>query len=404
MRNRFVPGYLIATAIVLLVIVYGSLYPFEFHEPAGGVGPLATLILTWRVPSAGLGDLAANILLYVPLGFFGALSIRSGKRIGNRLVLPIALGLVLCVAMELAQYYDAGRVTSLADVYLNTSGTALGALAGMIVGSDFRWPYGSKLFDEPVPCLLFIAWLGYRLFPYVPTTDLHKYWDALKPIVLTPSLPPYDIFRYTVMWLTISHIIEAILGQNRSRVLIPTIVAATFAAKVMIVTKVLTVAEIIGAMLAFSLWLVALRASTRMRFAAATGLLAALVVAERLEPFYFTPFENHFGWIPFLSLMNGSLEVNIQSFLEKFFLYGSLIWLLTVSGMRLTGAAIVVSATLFLTSMAEIYLPNRSAEITDAVMALLIAAMFGLTGQVSKNAKSVALQPQPPRNDVPLHL
>jgi VanZ family protein len=404
MRDRFVSGYLIATAIILLVIVYGSLYPFEFREPDGGLGPFTTLILTWNVRPAGLGDLGANILLYFPLGFFGALSIRGGKGFGNRLIFPIVLGLALCVGMELLQYYDVGRVTNFSDVYLNTSGTALGALAGLIVGTDFRWPYAQKLFAEPIPCLLFIAWLGYRLFPYVPTTDLHKYWDALKPVVLTPSLSPYDLFRYTVMWLTISHIVEAIVGQSRSRVLIPGIVAGTFAAKIMIVTKVLTVAEILGAILAFSLWIVVLRASTRVRFAAAAVLLAALVVAERLQPFYFSPFENHFGWIPFLSLMEGSLEVNIQSFLEKFFLYGSLMWLLTMSCMRLSGAAILVSATLFATSMVEIYLPNRSAEITDAVMALLIAAMFGLIGQVSKNTKAVTLQAQPPRNDVPLHL
>jgi len=392
MRDRFVPGYLIATALILLVIVYGSLYPFEFHEPNGGVGALTTLILTWNVPPAGLGDLGANVLLYFPLGFFGVLSVRAGKRIGNRLIPTILLGFALCVTMELIQYYDAGRVTNFSDVYLNTSGTALGAVAGLIVGTDFRWPYARKAFAAPVPCLLFVAWLAYRLFPYVPTTDLHKYWDALKPIVLTPSLPLYDFFRYTVMWLTISHIIEAIVGQNRSRVLIPIMVAGTFAAKIMIVTKVLTVAEILGAILAFALWVMALRMSVRIRFAAAAVLLAALVIAERLEPFYFTPFENHFGWIPFLSLMEGSLEVNIQSFLEKFFLYGSLMWLLTASGMRLSGAAILVSATLFVTSMVEVYLPNRSAEITDAVMALLIGAMFGLIGQVSKNAKALALQ------------
>jgi len=27
----------------------------------------------------------------------------------------------------------------------------------------------------------------------VPTIDLHKYWDTLKPIVLTPNLSTYDL-------------------------------------------------------------------------------------------------------------------------------------------------------------------------------------------------------------------
>ena len=39
---------------------------------------------------------------------------------------------------------------------------------------------------------------------------------------------------------------------------------------------------------------------------------------------------------------------------------------------------VVVAAILFITSYAEAYLPNRSAEITDTVMALIIGAIFAL--------------------------
>ena len=50
----------------------------------------------------------------------------------------------------------------------------------------------------------------YRLYPYVPTIDLHKYWDALKPVVFHPRPTGYDLFRYTAIWLTIGSLIESV--------------------------------------------------------------------------------------------------------------------------------------------------------------------------------------------------
>jgi hypothetical protein len=49
----------------------------------------------------------------------------------------------------------------------------------------------------------------------------------------------------------------------------------------------------------------------------------------------------------------------------------------TAFGRRLP-AAVFVAALLFATSWAETWLPGRSAEITDALMALMIAAVFAL--------------------------
>src|SRR5258707_1080227 len=76
--------------------------------------------------------------------------------------------------------------------------------------------------------------------------------------------------------------------------------------------------------------------------------------------------------------MQGSIDVDVLSFLEKFFLYGSLIWLLVEAGISHRSSTLSVGGTLLVTSIAETYLPHRSAEITDALMALLIAVIFAL--------------------------
>jgi hypothetical protein len=115
-------------------------------------------------------------------------------------------------------------------------------------------------------------------------------------------------------------------------------------------------------------------------------LFSGHVILERLAPFEFTTYGRAFGWIPFHSFLYGSLELNIVSFLEKAFLYGAMIWLLDMSGLRLGISIILVAVVLFATSCAETYLPGRSAEITDALMALLIGAIIAVVKTPAEGA------------------
>jgi hypothetical protein len=76
--------------------------------------------------------------------------------------------------------------------------------------------------------------------------------------------------------------------------------------------------------------------------------------------------------------MQGSVAVDTLAFLEKFFLYGTMVYLLGKAvGSRLI-AALFAATVLFATSWAEVYLPGRSAESTDGLLALIIAVIFAL--------------------------
>ena len=375
-RPRFNGSYLMVTAVMVAVIIYGSLYPFEFRIPLHGPGPLRMLLGSWA-NRPGRGDFVSNILLYMPLGFFSVLAAGSGASAWWRLVRAVLIGAVLCVGIELIQYYDVGRQTSASDVYSNVLGSAVGALAGIVIGGDIRWAPLRAMAAERFAALLLAAWIGYRLYPYVPTIDLHKYWNALKPVVLHPNLAAYDLFRHTAVWLTIAVLIEALGPRRRSWLLFPLFAAAVLFAKVLIISTVLSPAEVAGAGVAFLAWL-CMSFSPRLRIVAVTTLLIAYVVAMRLEPFQFAADARQFGWVPFQSLTRGSIGIDVMSFLEKFFLYGSLIWLFGKAGARLLPATLFVAGLLLATAWAERYLPHRSAEITDAVMALIIAGIIAV--------------------------
>ncbi len=326
----------------------------------------------------GRGDLLANLILYVPLGFFAAACLSAQLARKWALVLTILLGAMLSCSVELAQLYIPGRTSSVWDVYLNTAGSFVGALAAVAGGAGlFSAALGHRSRKaEPFVMLLVLAWLGYRLYPYVATIDLHKYWSSLKPLVLTPTFEPFRSLRLAVLWLVAAHLIEVTSGRSRAPVIVPTVLVGTLLSGVVLVDRVVTLAELLGVGAALLGW--ALARGSRWDRPTLLALLLVVVVADRLAPFDFTATETPFGWVPFRSVFRGHWGRGLQSMLEKSFLYGSLLWLLVRQGMPLLLATGVEMALLLATSLAQTRIPGRSAEITDAVLAGGLALVFAL--------------------------
>lgn len=373
--------------LLAAIILYGSLYPFAFHAQAGA-GALPTLLGTWRhVP--GRGDFLSNILLYVPLGFFCFLATGRSTAMALRLGAAILCGFVLSLAVELLQYYDSGRDSELTDLCSNTIGAALGAALtllhpGRYFGKSFRFQTGAG-----TPLLLLGAWAAYKLFPFVPVIDLHKYWHAIRPLLTERQISAADLARHFAMWTVCAAAIQRAANIRTAALWYLAFVGLLLTGKIFVVGGSLNLAEIAGAGLGLCLLLV-LGRRPWMLAALSALLLAGYIVLSRLAPFQWLASPRDFGWIPFLSFMQGSINVDVLSFLEKFFLYGGLIWLLRVCGVRLRDAAMAVAILLLATSWAERYLPGRSAELTDALFAVLIGTGFALLddGAASRN-KSV---------------
>ena len=195
--------------------------------------------------------------------------------------------------------------------------------------------------------------------------------------MFSPRVSSYDLFRHTAIWLTI--LLSKIAAERRLLV-VPLFACFVLFSKILIVSTSLSVAEVAGAVVALLIW-IALYPAGRIYLATVVSLFGAMVIAQRLEPFQFASYPIPFGWVPFRSFMYGSINIDVLSFLEKFFQYGAVIWLLVEIGMSRRSATGIVVSTLFATSLAETYLPHRSAEITDALMALTIGGIFALISQ-----------------------
>ena len=344
------PRYAAIAAAIAAIIVYGSLFPFDFHAGARPEGPLRYLLSTWN-SRAGRLDLILNVILYLPLGFFSVQAVRG--RPLTRLLLVTVVGIGLSTSMELIQFYDRSRVSEMTDVYSNAAGALLGAICGI---AQCRWAPG-----QPFVVLMIGCWLSSRLFPHAPA----------------PQAAPLGLLRHLVMWLVVGLMLESLLGSARARLAILALVPAVLGMRMLVTGSAPDVQEISGAMLAVLLWS-SLLFRLPLRGALVAACFVALVAEQALEPFIFQHPARAFGLIPFRSFIQAPIETALRVFLEKAFTYGALLWLIVRAGSPL-GIATLASAALVLgLRLAQIYLPGRSAEITDVVMVLLLAGMMHL--------------------------
>jgi hypothetical protein len=150
-------------------------------------------------------------------------------------------------------------------------------------------------------------------------------------------------------------------------------------ARVLIVDAVLSPAEVAGGVLGTLVWWFFSR--RRSRAVVIAALFVGVVAIEALEPFRFSSVAHPFGWIPFAAFMRGSVEVNVRSFFQKVFTYGMLTWLVARAGYKLAVAAGVSCGLVLCLRLTQVFLPGRSAEVTDPIMLLLVAGVMQAMGE-----------------------
>lgn len=348
----------VASLGVVAIILYGSLFPFHFVDRAMAGGPLRALLAT-PLLSGDNSDNLSNFLLYIPLGIVTMRALRTWPR---ALVAPLVIlaGCALSACIEMAQFYDPGRLGELTDVLTNTAGTIAGVVIALCLKRELTRPFS---------VLLLACWLGNRLFPYLPHLDFHVHMTLRVPSML-------EVYKQATYWLAAAVILEAIFDAARSRIVLATMVGIVLIVRLLVVALTISTAEVGGALIAVIAWMLLSRIARRVEVV--TILFAALVILQALDPFHFLTVPRQFEWVPFTGFITTSRENGIHVFFEKAFTYGCVVWLPVRAGASLPIATIAGAAIVFALRLAQVYLPGRSAESTDAVMVLLFGGLMYL--------------------------
>lgn len=374
------------TALYGLLLCYATLYPLtDWTLPTVGVWQ-SLLAVVGRQHS--FTDLLTNILVYIPFGFLLFRSLGSGRRLPRVLFVTSLVGIFLSFSLEILQVYLPGRVPSIHDVALNFAGTFIGALLAIAIRRDGEfgnWIAGLRLrhvVSESSANIALIAaglWALSQLTPFVPSLDLGNLWNGIKPVWLSlrstrefnvPQAIAY-IFAVTALGMIFHEIIRPPIRQHVFIGFVLTVLLL----KIPVVSRQLSLEALAGCGAAILIVFLLRSSSSQTRSTAAALAIISAVLTESLRADPGSPFWQlyAFNWIPFKAHLNQSLVgfADILGGLWPFMALAFVACRLVVYQRRIlqTASGVVVFLAVFALEWNQQFIPGRSGDITDVVLA-----------------------------------
>lgn len=357
---------------LVVLVFYLCLFPWE-GKP-GAPGPW----FRWHWPQgrSGIADVFLNILLFVPVGTCASFAFQGRWRF----LIAFLTGSSLSFTVEYAQGWLPARVSSMGDLVSNSLGTLLGILLAPAISywihRELPWLRGVRIRYHILALLL--CFVAGQWFPFVPNYRLphfRRFLEALGDFSGDPFLVLLNLTIYGAIGL----LLRLIASPEPSwwiRVLAPV--------SFLVLRPLFAAAPLGGLELAGALVGAMVGAAARREWLsrALFVVFPTVLLMDQLRPFVFQQEARPFDWMPFAALYSLPPMVVVRYLAEKLFVYGSAIAILAQWPLTLAIAAAVVTAMLGLTEGVQVYLPGRTPESTDPLLALMAWALLASGGGV----------------------
>jgi VanZ family protein len=362
-------------AVVVALILYGTLSPFEFDFSRHSGRPLTILLHSWpaKFDRATMRDAVVNIAVYLPLGAVALLAFARRHRPVLAWGFAVMLAAALSASVEMLQIYDAYRYASALDWICNVAGAATGAMLAIVYRR--RIEAGLSIASHrsaPGALLLAACWAGAQAYPLVPLINFGRLRVGIAQLAAS-HLATVEVIAGAAGWFVFALTLRAVRGRLAIGWLALTMLVLP--ARLFIVDRALTKSDLIAGAIALLLWGVI---PDRARQGVGWLLLIVAILLRELAPFNFTTSPHAFSWIPFAATLAAERTASVAVFLRKAFEYGAMIWLLRAGKIGYWKAGIAVAAALAVLEAMQCWLPGRQAEITDALLALIMALVLKL--------------------------
>jgi glycopeptide antibiotics resistance protein len=372
----------------VLLVIYGALFPFHFDISSFAWSHLS-LVPFWDVERGrihSLPDMLSNILLTVPLGFFGSMYFGS-PGIWRSAVKWFFIGLGLGLLAEVIQLAVPSRVSDITDALNNGFGSLAGAAAAQLFGTQIIDLLSGQTLDRRQTYFLILVGIvtAGSLLPFDFGLDVSHIGSTVKQLLRNPwesGIPIQD------EWIQMAEfiMIGAIAGLIRKPRVILLALGLPFileAMQFLVESHAPSGRDVAMNLAGAAAGLAAARIVPAL-VQPGTGFLAMnlAIVAQGLSPYRFgarSPFE----WIPLVEYYNQTTGAALYDALTGILTYGLLVALRPRKTSILW--AIALASSIEVTQMSVI---GRYAGTTD----ILIAGIGGFVGySVSKNVQEADL-------------
>jgi VanZ family protein len=422
------------TFAYLVLVVYGSLVPLEFHAmPLGDAWSRFEQISYLRLGIGSRADWVANILLFVPLAYL-AMGALSPDRGGLAKALASGIVLAACVAssfaIEFTQVFFPQRTVSINDLVAEAIGAGVGVVLWWTTGARaVRWasawastPSRAGAADRLRHAYLFLLF-GYQLLPLdltISVVEIFHKWREGK-IVLMPfgadyasrEQQIYGLVTDVALWVPVAFLWRLGRGLPPATIWFRVVACAALVeflqlfvySRVTSTTNLLTAfaGAVVGVALAGWIGAPVAPAATDGRIGATGRRIAPWVLgiaawAAVLATVFWYPFDFRADWgfvngrleslrsVPFVAYYFGSELRAVTEVLHKMLFF--LPWGLLLAGAggvlrettRIPGVVLHSAAVVAMLAASgaieagQIFLPARHADLTDMALECLGAA------------------------------
>lgn len=361
-------GWSVAVGLVLGLIVYGSLYPFQWNFAA-------PQDFVWS-GHIGLMDLIENIVLFVPLGgLLGWTGIKRQRR-GVFFALWWVLALVVASALQWLQKY-LPRTPALSDVVFNMVGFVLGWGAGVVA----RWRVGHLIGRhqgwedvDRFTLVLIALWWVVELYPLIPTLDVSSVAHNIKPLWQQALWQPRRMLLHvgmTVIGLAaVAHLARSAHLAHRARQMALLAMGAVLIGKFVVVGQSPGMAVVLGIVGGWALWRGMDQWAPGRRWTATAWVALATYLLDALWPWAWSYPPTAMEWVPFASSLSTWIQGAITARAFESLCFGAILWGTVHNGALLGGMTFCTAVLALACEWTQRYLPTRTAEITAVVLAL----------------------------------
>jgi VanZ family protein len=396
----------VAFYIALLIFAYGTLFPFYFDlkpDSLSNAWSKVRLLPYWdfhRGRIQSFPDMVSNVMLGVPVGFFGFLWLGRQRR--QSVWKWGLIGLGLSSAVEIFQLAIPYRYTSMTDTLNNGLGALIGAMVAKLAGSPIlslmmgTWgdPKRSRAFL--LFCILVLLVLG----PLDLTMDVSNIrssiaalwnnpWGSGSPIADEWILVAvFAIFGATAYGLVLAGKSPFRISPAKGIAIILALPWATELGQFFVSSRTPSLREPLMGFLAAGIGILVIRFASHLA-TPPWGLLliTTSLIAAGTSPYEFVSNNSRFQWIPFLEYYLHTTPAALYDAsigLLSFALFAALFrasW--GASRTVPIGAAIFVAVFI---EFLQMYLPTRHSGTTD----IAIAAFGALIGDVVESNLEIA--------------
>lgn len=388
---------LILLAIFALLLLAGSLFPWNFQLGPALFEAAWNVMTSWRVSlhAASPRDLLLNLVIYVPIGFTGYLW-RGWRSSASRWIWPLLAGLCLSFSIETLQLYFPPRAPGIVDVICNGISTMLGVILAavfqsMLESRQIEWQRRYSLHLSSALLLLTI-WISASAWPVqvYPFGIVPRIRRLLHPGHWTPP----DSLEGLLPWLLAGCLLTALTGPTAARWWLFAVLPGLFFLRLLMPGQGFSWSYLGGALAAVLIfWLL----PQQHRHAAAwlAQLWLVWIVWNGLRPYNFLTTPNPFSWVPFQDMLDSSWMPAIGVLLRKTWTYGAAFWLLANTRLSRRVSLSLTLACILAVEAAQCWLPGRSPGMTDPAIALIAGALLWLVDHRFAHKQSPLSEPQP---------